>query len=218
MAKFSMKDYENFMKEEANQNQLQKTLEDKNNSESYGSSYDYEVWLEKQKEEKRREEMMAYYDWKYNDYVDDDWEDDDDVDDDWEDDDDVDDDWEDDDDVDDDWEDDDWQDDDSYLLEVQHIEAEKIGRKAISRNRRYASEKAKKKATKSAEVLTAKFWKFCADIATRNEANHFRYCPDLDERDAFIEGYHLSPKKIRRLYYSHKAAAKKVNRVRVKSS
>lgn len=77
MAKFSMKDYENFMAEEVKQDQLQKDLEDKNNFESYGSSYDYEVWLEKQKKEKSREEMMANDVWDYDDYGDYDWEDDD---------------------------------------------------------------------------------------------------------------------------------------------
>lgn len=77
MAKFSMKDYENFMAEEVKQDRLQKDLEDKNNSESYGSSYDYEVWLQKQKEEKQLEEMMANDGWDYDDYGDYDWEEDD---------------------------------------------------------------------------------------------------------------------------------------------
>lgn len=73
MAKFSMKDYEDFMEEEKRQDQLQEELEDKRRDEdmkSDGSWYDYQVWLREQQQEKlyrlqeeeRRREYYEYFD------------------------------------------------------------------------------------------------------------------------------------------------------------
>lgn len=48
---FSMKDYENFLKEEERQDRLQAKFEDKLELESYGSEDDWQAWQEKQKAE-----------------------------------------------------------------------------------------------------------------------------------------------------------------------
>lgn len=89
MAKFSMKDYEDFMEEKKRQDQLQEELEDKRRDEdmkSDGSWYDYQVWLREQQQEKlyrlqeeeRRREYYEYFDERdFDDGDDDDCDDDD---------------------------------------------------------------------------------------------------------------------------------------------
>lgn len=96
------------------------------------------------------------------------------------------------------------------------VEEERICRKSTSRNRHHASEKAKKRAKKSAEVLETRFWKLYSDLTSHKEANYFRL--HFVERDAFIDGGYLSYNKMRRLYYAEKAATKKANRVKVKTA
>lgn len=98
------------------------------------------------------------------------------------------------------------------------VEKELICRKATSRNRHHASEKAKKRAEKAAEILESKFWKLYSDVTNHKEANYWRLHSEQPERDAFVESEYIIPRKIRRLYYAEKAATKKVNRVKVKNA
>lgn len=99
---------------------------------------------------------------------------------------------------------------------IENTESECIRRKAVARNRHHASERAKKKAKKSAEILESKLWKLYSEITSRKEANYYRL--HFIDRDAFIEGEFLRPNEMRRLYYSEKAATKKANRVKVKTA
>lgn len=70
MAKFNMKDYENFMKEEARQDRLQNELEDRNREEAYDAVEDWHDWQREQEEERRRKEFNSYP--EYDGYFDED--------------------------------------------------------------------------------------------------------------------------------------------------
>ncbi len=94
----------------------------------------------------------------------------------------------------------------------------RISRKAVSRNRHHASERAKKKAKKSAEILEAKFWKLCTDLTSYKEANYWRLNPETTKKDAFVENEYLRPNEMRRLYHAEKAATKKANRVKTETA
>lgn len=91
MAKFSMKDYEDFMEEEKRQDQLQEDLEDKNTAEYWDTYENWQDWQEEQREEEYRQKqedcdfesdwdydpLYDYYWWDYDDCDDDDCDDDD---------------------------------------------------------------------------------------------------------------------------------------------
>lgn len=230
MAKFNMKEYENFMEEEARQDRLQEELESKRQFETLGSEYDWHDYLEKQEEERRREEFNHYP--EYDGYFDKDDFEDDDCNEDGYDPDDMEtaydpygdllfvpdeyDGYSDEDDSDDDY----FIDDLLYLddsdLEGMSATTERISRKAVARNRHHAAERAKRKAEKSAEILKGKFWKLYSEVTSRKESNHYR--SHFNERDAFIEGEYLRPNEMRRLYYSEKSASKKANISREKTA
>lgn len=157
MAKFTMKDYENYMKEEERQARLQEELEIEASESATNWQEDFQKWQEKQEEEKRLEEMRRNsdsdwdYDWDY-DYDDDYYCDDD---------------------------DEEYDVDACYLyprcdscscypcqyfLEMQSldedindVEFERIGRKSASRNRHLNNIKAKKRAQKAAEILEKRY-------------------------------------------------------------
>lgn len=241
MAKFNMKDYENFMKEETRQDRLQNELEYKNIEEARNADENWQDWQRQHKKE-RLDEMMYEYDDCYYPECEDDW------------------DYDDmeaaydpygdllDDDVPDEWNgcyyhsaeelydmyanaceeffgsDPDVYDDLDDLIASENIKFEvnpeklRISRKAVSRNRHHASERAKKKAKKSAEILEAKFWKLCTDLTSYKEANYWRLNPETTKKDAFLENEYLRPNEMRRLYYAEKAAIKKANRIKVRTA
>ena len=232
MSKFSMKDYDEYLKEEARQDQLQESLERNRDLQTLYKEYkgDWQRYLEEHKRD-TEDDSNQYYDDEYDDcyypQCEDDWDYDDmelaydpygdllaedlydtyanaceeffgsdpDVEDDLDD-----------------------------LIASENIKFEvnpeklRISRKAVSRNRHHASERAKKKAKKSAEILEAKFWKLCTDLTSYKEANYWRLNPEATEKDAFIKNKYLKPNEMRRLYHAEKAATKKANRVKTETA
>lgn len=232
MSKFSMKDYDEYLKEEARQDQLQESLESNRDLQTLYKEYkgDWQRYLDEHKRD--TEDDDCYYpecedDDCYYPQCEDDWDYDDmelaydpygdllaedlyemyasaceelfssdpDVGDDLDD-----------------------------LIASENIKFEvnpeklRISRKAVSRNRHHASERAKKKAKKSAEILEAKFWKLCTDLTSYKEANYWRLNPETTEKDAFIENKYLKPNEMHRLYHAEKAATKKANRVKTETA
>lgn len=77
MARLTMKDYENFLEEEARQDRLQEELEYKRHEEAYEAEENWRDYQREQEEERRREEFNRYP--EYDGYFDerdflDDWE------------------------------------------------------------------------------------------------------------------------------------------------
>lgn len=70
MAKLSMKDYENFLKEEARQDRLQEELEDRRKEESWEAEENWQDYQRSQEEERRRNEFNSYS--EYYEYFDED--------------------------------------------------------------------------------------------------------------------------------------------------
>lgn len=70
MAKFGMKDYEDFLKEEERQDRLQEKLEDKRYEEACEAEANWYAWQREQEEERLREEFNRYseYDCWVDDY------------------------------------------------------------------------------------------------------------------------------------------------------
>ena len=158
MAKFNMKDYEDYLEEEKRQDRLQEDLEDKRMEEAHDAEENWQDYQRAQEEERRLDEMME----EYPDYDWDDWDDDDledyadllDVDD-----------------LDDDEDDGDYP---VYIPELvtedivleQHIvkkslernqQEDRICRKSVARNRYLNEIKAQKRAQQSATILESKY-------------------------------------------------------------
>lgn len=239
MAKFNMKDYEDYMKEEERQDRLQEELEYQQHEDDSDADA---IWRDYQRKQERQafedyedddcyypecddywdyDDMEAAYD-PYGDLLDDD--------------------------VPDEWDgcyrptaedlydmyanaceellggDPDVEDDLDDLIASENIKFEvnpeklRISRKAVSRNRHHASKRAKKKAKKCAEILEAKFWKLCTDLTSYKEANYWRLNPETTKKDAFIEDKYLRPNEMYRLYHAEKAATKKANRVKTQTA
>lgn len=185
MAKLTMKDYENFLEEEARQDRLQEDLEYKRYEESYESEENWRDYQRKQEEERRWEAFNRHP--EYDGYFDerdffDDWEPEGEYDPDcysnpYPDDDDP---YDDGRRYDDYWGDDDLDDDDldddlyncysefdteDIVMEC-HIakksdernqQEDRICRKAVARNRHHAAEKAKRRAQQSATILASRY-------------------------------------------------------------
>lgn len=103
----------------------------------------------------------------------------------------------------------------NMLFEVDFEEV-RINKKSVAKNRHHASERAKKKSKRTAEILEAKFYRLYAELTSRKEANYFRL--HFTAKDAFIEGEYLRPNELRRLYYSEKSATKKSARIKSKTA
>lgn len=155
MAKFNMKDYEDFMEEEKRQDQLQEKLDYRNREGAYDAEENWRDWQREQREEEYRqkqEDCDFEYDWDYDPLDDDDCDDDD-------------------------CDDDDLADDlynsysEFYTEDIvsewrianksdeRNQQEDRICRKAVARNRHHAAEKAKRKAKKSARNLERRYWK-----------------------------------------------------------
>lgn len=72
MAKFNMKEYENFMEEEARQDRLQEELEDKRMEEAHDAEENWQDYQREQEEERRCEEFNNYPEYDEDDFDDDD--------------------------------------------------------------------------------------------------------------------------------------------------
>lgn len=154
-----MKEYENFMEEEARQDRLQEELEDKRMEEAYDAEENWQDYQREQEKERWRDEMMKENpDYDYHDYYDanlgDSWDDDRDF-----------------------YEDNlDDEDGDCYIHEFvtedivlgqriikksaeRNQQEERIYRKAIARNQHHAAEKAKRRAKESAKILEARYYR-----------------------------------------------------------
>lgn len=178
MAKFNMKEYENFMEEEARQDRLQEELESKREFETLGSEYDWHDYLEKQEEERRREEFNHYP--EYDGYFDKDDFEDDNCNEDGYDPDDMEtaydpygdllfvpdeyDGYSDEDDSDDDYFIDDLLDLDDSDLEGMSATTERISRKAVARNRHLSKVKAKKSKVQKANYVAKREIRKCCKL------------------------------------------------------
>lgn len=159
MAKFNMKDYEDFMEEEARQDRLQEDLEDKNTAEYWDTYENWQDWQEEQREEEYRqkqEDCDFESDWDYDPLYDYYWWDYDDCDDDG-------------------FRefcssDPEMEDHDLYALidelsksiflegyDGAYATSERLAKKSVARNRHHAAEKAKRRAKQSATILASRY-------------------------------------------------------------